>query len=131
MTGAGGQRRVLVADDVLLDLMMPRLGVDALKRIRKLDPGITVLVLTGTDDARLRQEAIALGAAAIVSKPVAPGDLLPLLGPHGADAGATTPRDHDETRDAPSVIGTGGARVLIVDDDAEVSTTMRDFLQSR
>lgn len=47
-------------DAVVLDLMMPRLGgVEALKRIHDFNPGIRVLVVTGTDDPELHRQATA------------------------------------------------------------------------
>ena len=62
---------------VVLDLMMPRLGgLDALKRIRPFDPEIAVIVVTGTSDPELEQQALVLGAAAVLTKPLALADLL-------------------------------------------------------
>src|SRR5438128_6940474 len=56
---------------VVLDLNMPRLGgLEALKRIRPFDPTITVAVLTEDSDAAIHQQARALGATVVLTKPV-------------------------------------------------------------
>lgn len=62
---------------VLLDLRMPRLGgLDALKRIRSFDPTIAVVILAGDVDPDVRREALALGARAVLFKPIGLRDLL-------------------------------------------------------
>src|SRR5204863_515836 len=67
-------------DAVVLDLMMPRLGgVEALKRIHDFNPGIRVLVVTGTDDPELHRQATASGASAVFTKPVAIAALVAAL----------------------------------------------------
>src|SRR5437762_13280472 len=56
---------------VVLDLNMPRLGgIDALKRIHAFDPSIGVVVLSAYIDDVVRQQAEALGAKAILDKPL-------------------------------------------------------------
>src|SRR5882762_7658693 len=67
-------------DAVVLDLMMPRLGgVEALKRIHSFNPGIRVLVVTGTDDPELQRQATAAGAAGVFTKPVPAATLISAL----------------------------------------------------
>src|SRR5437879_2152458 len=62
---------------VVLDLLMPRLGgLDALKRIRTFDPAIRIVVITGSPDPELVRQAKALGAVAVLTKPISPSDLL-------------------------------------------------------
>jgi DNA-binding NtrC family response regulator len=56
---------------VLLDIEMPGMdGVTALRAIKALDPGIPVIMVTGTDDARRAGEAIEVGAFSYLPKPV-------------------------------------------------------------
>jgi CheY-like chemotaxis protein len=55
---------------VLLDLRMPGMdGMQALQRIKDLYPDLCVLMVTGSDDRRAAQGALALGAADYVKKP--------------------------------------------------------------
>jgi CheY-like chemotaxis protein len=57
-------------DCLLLDLHMPRMdGLEALPYLRAAAPDAKVIVLTTNPDERLRQEALRLGADAIVAKP--------------------------------------------------------------
>lgn len=92
---------------VLLDLAMPRLGgLETLKAIRAFNPSIVTVIVTGLADPETRQRALALGAVAVLDKPVGWPQLEKALG-----------RSADWTPAPP--------RVLVVDDDAEV----RDFLQ--
>src|SRR2546422_7155260 len=63
---------------------MPRLGgIDALKRIHAFDPSIGVVVLSAYIDDVVRQQAEALGAKAILDKPL---DLARLLAALGGEA---------------------------------------------
>src|SRR5207247_3081414 len=65
---------------VVLDLMMPRLGgLDAIKRIRAFDRAIKIVVVTGSPDPELARQARALGAVAVLAKPIALPSLLEAL----------------------------------------------------
>jgi CheY-like chemotaxis protein len=69
-------------DAIVLDLSMPRLGgIEALKRIVKFDPGITVVVITGETDTELHRQASLLGVRAILTKPLNLPDLVTSLQP--------------------------------------------------
>ena len=58
-------------DLVLLDLRMPGLdGVEVLKRIRDIDTGIAVIVISGAGDLADAGAALASGALACLQKPV-------------------------------------------------------------
>lgn len=60
-------------DLVILDLSMPRLdGLEALPRILEVAPGARVVVLSGFDESRMREPALAAGAVAYLEK----GDIL-------------------------------------------------------
>ena len=63
-------------DVVLLDLGMPgEDGMSCLRTLRASHPKIKVIILSGTDDNRLRGAALSSGASAFVSKLVDPRDL--------------------------------------------------------
>jgi DNA-binding NtrC family response regulator len=56
---------------VLLDLRMPGMGgMQALQRIKALYPDVCVLMVTANDDRSTAQEALALGAADHLKKPL-------------------------------------------------------------
>src|SRR3989449_2203215 len=65
---------------VVLDLVMPRLGgLDAIKRIRAFDRTIKIVVITGASDQEPHQQALALGAVAVLAKPRSPADVAAAL----------------------------------------------------
>ena len=118
---------------VILDLMMPRLGgLDALKRIRPFDPEIAVVVITGTSDPELKQQALALGAAAVLTKPLELADLLSAVdharkGDPAAEASEARERNARGGPVSPDAALAG--RVLIVDDDAEIRALLEESLE--
>lgn len=58
-------------DLVILDLHMPLIsGIDTLKRIRKIDPGMPVIILTADDRVSTVVEAMKLGAYDYFHKPI-------------------------------------------------------------
>jgi DNA-binding NarL/FixJ family response regulator len=67
-------------DLVLLDVAMPVLdGLGALPRLRRIVPDACVVVFTGFTEPSVREEALALGADALVEKGVATGPLVEAL----------------------------------------------------
>jgi len=57
-------------DLVLLDVMMPGTdGIGVLAQLKKLNPGIPVIILSGVDNVKTVVEAIKLGASDYLSKP--------------------------------------------------------------
>jgi DNA-binding NarL/FixJ family response regulator len=81
---SGHQAEPLVArtlpDLVLLDLNLPGLdGLSCLALLRERYPGVTVVVLSGTEDEEMVERALSGGAAAFVRKSIAPADLPILL----------------------------------------------------
>src|SRR5256885_2388526 len=118
-------------DAVVHDLMMPRLGgVEALKRIHDFNPGIRVLVVTGTDDPELHRQATASGASAVFTKPVAIAALVAALtGPMPAAAPpAPAPARPSPAPAKPAAAPTG--RILVADDNPEVRQMLEDVLTS-
>jgi len=63
-------------DVVLLDLKMPGLhGIDTLKEMKRIDPGLEVIILTGHLLKSTEQEGMKLGAFAYLTKPCTVAEL--------------------------------------------------------
>src|SRR5436190_1591669 len=57
-------------DLVLRDIRMPGMdGVEVLKKLRELDPGLAVIMVTANEDSALARETLKIGAFDYVSKP--------------------------------------------------------------
>jgi len=58
-------------DLVLTDFHMPGLtGLDILPKIKKLQPGVAVIVITGLGSDEIRRRSLERGASAYVQKPI-------------------------------------------------------------
>ncbi len=58
-------------DLVLLDIMMPGMsGIETLKELKKIDPDIPVIMVTGVTDEAVAKSAIEFGAYDYVAKPI-------------------------------------------------------------
>ena len=73
--GSGADALAVVArarpDLVLLDIRMPGLdGVETLRRIKTLQPGIAVIMVSAIEDQEAARQTLVLGAADYVAKPV-------------------------------------------------------------
>jgi DNA-binding NarL/FixJ family response regulator len=69
-----------VPDLVVLDVVMPVLdGLGALPQVRQIAPDACVVVFTGLSEQSVREEALALGADALLDKGVATGPLVETL----------------------------------------------------
>jgi excisionase family DNA binding protein len=69
-------------DALILDVNMPNLdGYEVLKRIKEneVTKAIEVIVVTGTLEADVEKKMLALGARAVLKKPVAPADIVELV----------------------------------------------------
>jgi CheY-like chemotaxis protein len=117
-------------DLIVLDLMMPRLGgIDALAHIRKQLPDVAVIVLTGTPDDALRGRVVALGAAALLPKPL-DLDLLGMIIGTVTTLGAEPPRPVKAGSPAPPrPFPSSKVRVLVADDEEEIRGVLAEFLQ--
>ncbi|MFH2202471.1 MAG: response regulator [Elusimicrobiota bacterium] len=57
-------------DLILLDINMPGIdGLEVLRQARQLIPAVPVIMVTGSDDAEVAKQAMALGAVDYVTKP--------------------------------------------------------------
>jgi len=67
-------------DLVTLDLNMPGLsGIDVLQKIKRLQPDIAVMVVTGYGTLDNAREAIGLGAGDFISKPFRVADVIAIV----------------------------------------------------
>jgi DNA-binding NtrC family response regulator len=67
-------------DLVTLDLKMPGLsGIDVLREIKKLQPDIEIIVITGYGTLSNAQEAIRFGAGDFISKPFNVADIIAIV----------------------------------------------------
>jgi DNA-binding NarL/FixJ family response regulator len=72
-----GLLRELQPDLLVLDYAMPGIkGWTLLKRVRRVQAGLPVVLLTGSDDPRLAREALAHGARGFVHKSADPDDMI-------------------------------------------------------
>lgn len=70
-------------DLVIMDIRMPdRSGIEGLREIRKLDPLVSVIMLTGYGTLETAQEAMRLGANDYLKKPFDTGDLFRVVRHH-------------------------------------------------
>jgi DNA-binding NtrC family response regulator len=123
--------RLVRPQAVVLDILMPRLGgLQALQRIRALDQNVAVVAVTGSPDEELRAQILASGATAILSKPVPLKGLWAALGSDHEDdvAAARVARWPARAEPTPAGGGTPAGRVLIVDDEADVRSTLQQYV---
>jgi DNA-binding NarL/FixJ family response regulator len=71
------QAAALRPDVIVTDITMPELsGIEALARLREVDPDVRVIILTMHHDLAYARRAIALGASGYVLKDAAPEELV-------------------------------------------------------
>jgi len=115
---------------IVLDLAMPRLGgIDALKRIVKFDPTITVVVVTGETDTDLHRQASLLGVRAVLAKPVGLPDLLSALTGSNTPRPGAAPMTERDPNAAPvsAAREASPGRMLVVDDDPAMREMLSEF----
>jgi len=116
-------------DAVVLDLRTPRLGgLEALRRVLILDPGLKVVVMT-VHPEDIRGQAVSLGAAAVLAAPFEMRELLNALRSETPPTGVRAqPTGRFSTR--PSATPTPGRprTVLIVEDDSYTGAMLKDFV---
>ncbi len=66
---------------IILDLMMPKMdGIEALKRIRKIDTDVAVVIFTGYPNLETAVASMKLEAVDYLKKPISPDELREVLG---------------------------------------------------
>lgn len=56
---------------LLLDIRLPGMsGIEILRNVRSVDPGVGVIMITAFHDMQIAQEALKLGASDFVTKPI-------------------------------------------------------------
>ena len=94
-------------DVILMDIIMPRMnGVEAFRKIKELNPGVKVILMTAYYEEEQIKEALNEGAYGAVHKPVSIARLMELIGE-----------------------ATVNPQVLIVDDDDDFRCTMSRALE--
>ena len=111
-------------DAVLLDIIMPRLnGLHTLERLREIDPDVQVIIMTAALDPALLRSAIFAGATAVLTKPLSLDDVAAAL---RWEPCATVQAVLREPAPRPA---SAAKKVLIVDDELEVRTTIQEILR--
>jgi signal transduction histidine kinase len=68
-------------DTIVMDIRMPGMtGIEGLRRIREIDPHLSVIMLTGFGALETAKEAVRLGANDYISKPFDAGEMREVIG---------------------------------------------------
>src|ERR1700674_3149371 len=68
-------------DTIIMDIRMPgATGIEGLRKIREIDPHLSVIMLTGFGALETAQEALRLGASDYISKPFDAGEMRQVIG---------------------------------------------------
>ena len=113
---------------VILDIGLPGgEGTVVMQRLHALPnlAGVPVVILSGRDPGRYRDDALAAGAAAYLTKPVTAEDLVATL--EGVLCGAPSDGGEDEA----GWDELAGRRILLVDDDHDVLFSLASELRRR
>jgi len=94
-------------DVTLMDIVMPEMnGVEAFKKIKEIQPGASIILMTAYSEEELIQTAKDEGASQIIHKPIRIDQLIELIN----EAAASQP-------------------ILVVDDDADICETLTKVLE--
>ena len=94
-------------DVILMDIVMPEMnGVEAFKKIKEIQPGASIILMTAYSEEELIQTAKDEGAHQIIHKPIRIDQLIELIN----EAAASQP-------------------ILVVDDDADICETLTKVLE--
>src|SRR6202051_4968714 len=70
-------------DTIVMDIRMPGMtGIEGLRKIREIDPHLSVIMLTGFGALDTAKEALRLGANDYISKPFDAGEMRAVIGRH-------------------------------------------------
>lgn len=70
-------------DFILLDIIMPKInGIETLKKIKKIDSSIKVIMMTGYTDKKLVKKAMKEGALKVFYKPINIEELINMVNNH-------------------------------------------------
>lgn len=116
---------------VIIDLFMPRLGgLGALDRIRRLDPGIVVILVSGVPTALEMISAAGVSVEAAFTKPLNLDQLLGTL--VRAGVAPLRPRPETAAQNLPSEAPRPSRkRILIVDDDPDIRAVFVEYLERK
>src|SRR5437879_12635226 len=68
-------------DTIVMDIRMPGMsGIDGLRKIREIDPHLSVIMLTGFGALETAKEAVRLGVNDSISKPFDTGEMRAVIG---------------------------------------------------
>ncbi len=115
---------------VILDLFMPRLGgLGALDRIRRMDPGTVIILISGVPNALEMVTEAGVEVAGTFTKPVSLDQLLGTL----VRAGVTPLKPSTQTaaKQPPPKARTARKRILVVDDEPEIRQMLAEYLQGK
>ncbi len=111
-----------IPDLIVLDKGLPGMtGSEVLREIRKLSREVRVIVLTGYLDAESEREYHALGISEFLSKTISLDSLLKVIGRELANMMIGVPASTPPP----------AAKILVVDDDPNIQSVLRTFLQSK
>jgi len=117
--------REMKPDVVLLDMVMPGMdGLAVLTEIREAGLKTSVLVVSGTQDHAMMQQAFALGAMGFVTKPLNPDRILQTFEQIGI---VSKPRDGG--RPAGVAADSSAKRCVIVDGDPGIRGILKTLLE--
>lgn len=112
---------------VVMDLFMPRLGgIGALARIKTLNPGIAVILISGMVNALDLVTEAGLSVEGLLPKPLDLAKLSDTLARVGVMAPAALAAGHGSHRPRPI-----RARVLVVDDELEMRKMLSEHLREK
>lgn len=116
---------------MIIDLFMPRLGgLGALDRIRRLDPEIVIVLISGMPAALEIVTEAGVGVAGVLTKPLNLDELLGMLVRAGVTPakpapGAKVEKGPREERRP------GRRRILVVDDEADIREVVGEYLRGK
>lgn len=117
--------REMKPDVVLLDMMMPGMdGLAVLTEIREAGLKTSVLVVSGTEDQSMIQQAFTLGAMGFVTKPLNPDRILQMF-----EQLSIVGKPRDGERSAGAAAESSAKRCVIIDGDPGIRGILKTLLE--